>query len=181
MQFANSPHSFANKLGRAAWGITYVLLFRPTPAFMFAWRRMILRVFGAKVDPSALCYPSVRIWAPWNLTIGAGSCLSHGVKCLSQGPTIIHDMVVVSQRAFLCTASHDHSSLALPLKIAPIVLERFAWICAEAFVGPGVTIGEGTIVAARAVVTRTTEPYKIVAGNPAAVIKSRVIAHEDVS
>jgi putative colanic acid biosynthesis acetyltransferase WcaF len=111
--------------------------------------------------------------------MGQRSCLSHGVECLSHGPIILGEMVVVSQRAFLCTASHAHNTLELPLTIAPIVVERHAWICAEAFVGPGVTIREGAIVAARAVVTRSVEPYKIVAGNPAKVVKDRVISHGD--
>ena len=63
----------------------------------------------------------------------------------------------------------------LPLLQSPITLKDNSWVAAEAFVGPGVTIGEGAVVGARAAVFRNVEPWNVVGGNPAKFIKRRVI------
>ena len=63
----------------------------------------------------------------------------------------------------------------LPLLTPPIRVDDQAWICADAFVGPGVTIGEGAIVGARGVAVKDVGPWDIVAGNPARFVKKRVL------
>ena len=107
--------------------------------------------------------------------MGDYSCLSEHVDCYSVDQIIIGSQVVVSQGAFLCCASHDISSPTMELICKPIVIESQAWVAARAFVGPGVTVGEGAVVSACAVVTRDVEPWTVVAGNPAQVIKRREI------
>jgi putative colanic acid biosynthesis acetyltransferase WcaF len=97
------------------------------------------------------------------------------VDCYSVSPIQIGNKVTVSQRAFLCSASHDISSLSRPLIHSPIVIKEHAWVCAEAFVGAGITIAEGAVVGARSVVTRDVEAWAVVAGNPAKFVKTRVI------
>jgi putative colanic acid biosynthesis acetyltransferase WcaF len=91
---------------------------------------------------------------------------------------VIGNQVTISQRTYLCTASHDISLASHPQIEKPIVIENRAWVAAEAFVGPGVTIGEGAVVGARGCVFKDVEPWTVVGGNPARFIKKRTIKDE---
>jgi putative colanic acid biosynthesis acetyltransferase WcaF len=157
----------ANRLLRVVWGVCWLLLYRPTPRPMHAWRRMILRLFGARIAAAVHPYPAAKIWAPWNLTMEIASCLSDHVDCYSVAPIRIGAYATVSQYSYLCAASHDYRDATLPLVIAPIVVEAEAWVAAAAFVGPGVRIGEGAVVGARSTVTEDVPPWTVVAGSPA--------------
>ncbi|MBS7695932.1 MULTISPECIES: putative colanic acid biosynthesis acetyltransferase [unclassified Chelatococcus] len=168
-----SPHSRANKIARVAWGCVWALLFRPSPKPFHAWRRMLLRLFGAEIGPGAVIHASARIWAPWNLTMGTCASLSHRVDCYAVDLIVVGDYATVSQYSFLCAASHDIDAPDMPLVTAPIVIGAHAWIAADAFVGPGVTIGEGAVVGARASAFRPVPPWTVVAGNPARAIRMR--------
>jgi len=159
--------SASNRAMRMLWAICWGLLYRPTPRPMHAWRRMILRIFGARIAAGVHPYPAAKIWAPWNLTMDACSCLSDHVDCYCVAPITIGAHATVSQYSYLCSASHDYRIPSLPLIAAPIVIEADAWVAAAAFVGPGVRIGEGAIVGARATVTGDVAPWTVVAGSPA--------------
>ncbi len=108
--------------------------------------------------------------------MGDYSVLGDQVDCYCMNRITIGSKVAVSQRAFLCTGSHDVTSLRRPLTTAPIVLENHVWVAAQAFVGPGVTIGEGAVVAACACVVRDVDPWVIAGGNPAVRLKERVLS-----
>lgn len=170
-----SPHqlSLANKLARALWQLVWLALYRPTPTFMHAWRRMLLRLFGARIGAGVHPYPSARVWAPWNLTMEPGSCLAPQVDCYCVAPVMIGQGAVVSQYSYLCTASHDHTHPAFPLIAAPISIGAKTWVAADAFIGPGVIVGAGAVVGARATVVKHVAPWTIVAGNPARVVGER--------
>ena len=168
-----SPHSPANKLGRVVWAVAWCLLFRPSPRICFAWRRGVLRLFGAKVGRHARIAPSVRIWAPWNLDVGEDASLAHHVDCYCVDRITIGAHATVSQEAFLCSATHDVSDPNMRLVTAPIFIEDQAWVCARAFISPGVRVSVGSVVGACSVVTRDVAPWTIVAGNPARMINSR--------
>lgn len=167
------PPSLGNKLARAAWGVARVLLFRPTPVPLHAWRCLILRGFGAQVGARVAIYPSARIWAPWNLSIDEGATIGGGATIYNVDCVEIGKYAVISQGAHLCTASHAHDSPAFELVTAPIRIEEEAWIAVEAFVGPGVTVGMAAVVGARAVAVKSVDERAIVAGNPARVIGQR--------
>lgn len=165
-----------NRLVRMLWGCVYVICFRQSPIWMLRkWRVFLLRLFGAKIGKTCRIDPTCKIWAPWNLKMGSHSCLADSVDCYSVSPIIIGNHVTVSQRSYLCSASHNIHQLDLPLIHQPIQIQDHAWICAQAFIGPGVTIGEGAIVGACAVVTKDVEAWTVVAGNPARFIKKREI------
>lgn len=166
--------STGNRLGRMAWGLTYALLYRPSPVLFHGWRRFLLRCFGASIGPGAHPYPTARVWAPWNLTMERDSCLGHRVDCYAVAPVLIGERAVVSQDTHLCTASHDYQDPAFPLTSAAIVIGPAAWIAAGAFVGPGVIVGDGAVVGARSVVFKDVPSWTVVAGNPARTIKPRV-------
>ena len=170
------PPSARNKIARAIWGGARALLFRPTPAPLHAWRRLILRVFGAQVGERVAVYPSARIWAPWNLTCHAGATIGGDAIIYNVDLVEIGKFAVISQGAHLCTASHAHDSAAFELVTGPIRIEDEAWVAAEAFVGPGVTVGEAAVVGARAVVVKSVDGRAIVAGNPARVVGQRAAA-----
>lgn len=102
-------------------------------------------------------------------------CLAEGVDCYNTVPIRIGRNATVSQRAFLCTSGHDITDSRYHQTNASIVIEDRAWVCAEAFVGQGVTVGEGAVCAARAVVIKDVESWTVVGGNPAKFIKKRML------
>ncbi len=171
LQSFPSPHSYRNRIGRLLWTVVWCLFFRPSPRPFHAWRRGLLRLFGATIERGAHPYPSAKIWAPWNLTMKEGSCLGDYVDCYTVDRVTLEPYATVSQYAFLCTASHDYTVKNMPVTTAPIKIGQQAWVAADAFVGPGVTIGEGAVVGARASVFRSVEPWTVVGGNPARIIK----------
>lgn len=162
-----------NQLARVAWAGVWLVLYRPSPKPIHGWRRFLLRLFGAKVGRAAHPYPRAWVWAPWNLEMGDHSCLADGVDCYCVAPIRLGRSALVSQRAFLCAATHDYTDPEFPLVPKPIAIGDGAWVAAEAFVGPGVTVGAGAVVGARACVTKDVEPWAVVAGNPARAIKRR--------
>lgn len=160
---------------RITWFIVNATLFRCLPTkWLQAPRRALLRLFGAKIHPQAHVYASVKIFAPWNLSLDR--CLI-GPKVIiyNKAPIRIGRDTIVSQRTTLCTASHDISSAMMDLVARPITLGDNVWVASEAFVGPGVELGEGTVVGARAAVFKSVEPWTVVGGNPAMFLKSRKI------
>ncbi len=164
------------RLKRVCWAIVNATLFRclaGRPCKRL--RNIILRLFGARIPLGSLVYPSCKIWAPWNLAVGEHSCIGPNTELYNKAPVTIGDNAVVSQGAFLCTASHDISSPNMHLISAPIVIGNSAWVAADAFVGKGVSVGEGAVVAARTVVVRDVEPWTVVGGNPAKFLKKRVL------
>lgn len=163
----------SNRLLRAIWLTVWALLASWTPAPLHCWRRLLLRLFGARLARTARIYGSSRIWFPPFLTMGDHSVLGPEVICYCQAPITLEDYVVVSQRAHLCAGTHEIDDSDFQLVTKPIRLKRRAWVAAEAFVGPGVTIGEGAVVGARAVVFRDIDPWSICVGNPARVIRKR--------
>lgn len=172
-RFRPSPHPLANRLARACWGLAWALLFRPTPRPLKAWRRFLLRAFGARIGRGAVVQASARIWAPWNLEMGPYSCIGENVDCYSVAPIHIGAYAMVSQHSFLCTASHDPDSPDMTLITSPIVIADYAWVAAGALIGPGVVVGEGAVVGARSGVFRRVPPWTIVAGSPARPIRMR--------
>lgn len=167
-----SRHSFKNKLGRMAWGIAYNLLFRPSPLFLLAWRRGLLTLFGAKLG-KVWIHPKVRIWAPWLLTAGDDVYIDRDVNLYNVYGIDIGERVVISSGAVLCTPSHDYEDPSYPLIGKPILIKDDCWICSDAFILPGVHIGPGSVVGARALVAQSVEPWVVVAGNPAKTVKRR--------
>lgn len=159
-------------LRRFAW-ILVQPLFRFSPRHLPGWRNFLLRLFGATVGPGVMIYPSVRITFPWNLRIGAKSLISWNTQVYNLGPLEIGERVIVSQNVHLCGGSHDFETAGFPLVKAPIVIGDDVWIAADAFVGPHVEIGRGSVVGARSVVVRKVEPQTVVAGNPARPLKPR--------
>lgn len=165
-----------HQLVRFVWGIVWAIGARWLPRSVGSgWKRVLLRIFGAKIAPTAVVYSSAKVYYPANLVMEPYSCLAADVNCYNVDKIVIGHDTTISQGAYLCTASHDIEDAQNPLITAPIVIENQAWVAADAFVGMGVTIGQGAVVGARACVFKDVEPWTVVGGNPAKVIKQRVI------
>jgi len=113
--------------------------------------------------------------------MGELSCLADDVDCYCVAPITLGSRTTISQYSYLCAATHDHTDSYLPLVPMPIDLHDDVWICADVFVGPGVTIAQGTVVGARSTVIRDLPSGKVCVGNPAKPIKDRVIKGADES
>lgn len=166
------------KLKRLCWNICCVLFFKPTIGRIGVfrlWRNWVLRIWGANINKKISIFPSVKIWAPWNLMSGRNVAIDESVDLYNVAPIKIGHLVAISRRAFLCTASHDISLVQKPLTYEPIVIGNGVWIGAEAIICPGVTIGDGAVIAAGAVVTKDVPAWAVVGGNPAKFIKERPI------
>jgi putative colanic acid biosynthesis acetyltransferase WcaF len=141
----------------------------------FGWRRFLLRCFGAKIGHGVHVYPTATIYFPWNLEAGDETAIGERALIYNLGRVTLGARVTVSHGAHICAGTHDHTKSDFPLLRPPIIIGREAWICADAFVGPGVTIGEGAIVGARAVAMKDVRPWTIVIGNPARETQRREI------
>lgn len=176
--FSRSPYSKMAKVKRHLWHLVWLILIFPSPRPLFFWRRFWFQLFGGKIAKGSLIYPTCHISEPWNVSIGRYSCIGPGVILYSGGGIEIGSFVTVSQYSHICSSSHDYSKISMPQTFSKIVIKDKAWICTEAFIAPGITIGEGAIAGARAVVTKDVAPWSIVAGNPARFIKQRTMIGE---
>ncbi|MCF7996744.1 MAG: putative colanic acid biosynthesis acetyltransferase [Chromatiaceae bacterium] len=170
------PYRSHEYIGRVLWSVV-TPLFRFSPRPFFGWRRMLLRAFGARVGRNAHVYPSARIYLPWMLTLGEQASIGEWTLVYNLGPVKIGERATISHRVHLCAGTHDYRDPALPLQRPPIEIGAQAWVCADAFVGPGCSVGEGAIVGAAAVVVSDVPDWQIVAGNPARIVKQRVLRH----
>lgn len=173
MSFEKSPYSTREKAARILWKATEHTVFRATFHNWDAPRRALLRLFGARVAPSARVRRTVRVECPWNLEIGASSVVGEHAQLYCLGKVKIRERVMVSQNAHLCAGTHDFEKPHMPLVRSPIEIGDDAWIAADAFVGPGVIVGPGAILGARGCAAKDLDPWTIYAGNPARPLRAR--------
>jgi putative colanic acid biosynthesis acetyltransferase WcaF len=172
---AKSYDRGASAVKEFAWLVVQKLFFEFPPFPLYGIRRSLLRLFGAKVGRGVVIKPGVRITFPWKLELGNNVWLGEDCWLLNAGRITIGDNVCISQRAMLVAGGHDHSSPTFDVFTSPIVVERGAWICAGAWVGPGVTVRTHAILGIGSVATKTLEPYGIYRGVPAVKVRTREI------
>lgn len=172
---AGPSFSLRNRLARAVWGVVWALLFRPSLRPMHAWRVSLLRLFGARIGQQVHIHASCHVWAPWQLEIADRVGIGERVIIYNMGPLRVGREAVISQGAHLCGGTHDYNDPLFQLKAAGIHIGDQAWVCTEAFIGPGVSVPRGCVVGARAVLMRTPVDgeWGVFAGNPANKIKTR--------
>lgn len=158
---------------RLLWETVGMRAFSWSPRPFWGWRRWVLRWFGARIGKKVHLHPSVRIAIPWNLDIREEAAVGDSAILYSLGLITIGARATISQYGHLCAGSHDHASAQFALTKPPIVIGADAWICADAFVGPGVSIGDRSILGARAVAVRDLPGDVIAVGNPARVVGPR--------
>lgn len=167
--------SFSNKFLRLLWNIAWCILYRPTPKQFHQWRCFLLKLFGAEIATGVHPYPTAKIWAPWNLKMGANSCLGEYTNCYNVASIEIGENSTVSQYSYLCSASHDYNYKTMPLVVAPIIIGDWVWITADVFIAPGVNIGDGVVITARSSVFHDIPSWKVARGNPAVPVKERTL------
>jgi putative colanic acid biosynthesis acetyltransferase WcaF len=158
----------------ALWVLMRGVFFLTPFPFPSAAKVAILRLFGAKIGENVVIRSLVNISFPWRLEIGDNVWIGDGVWVLSLAKVEIGSDVCISQRAYLCTGSHDYRKESFDLVTRPIRIYPESWVAAGAFVGPGVEIGPHSVVSAASVVMQRVEPFKIVGGNPARLVKEIV-------
>ena len=168
-----SPVSLGGRIKRLIWSIVQATLYRGSFHTWSGWRAMLLRAFGAKIGRECTIRRTSRVYYPWQFEMGDASCLGDDCTVYNLGLVKLGKYVTLSQEAYLCGGTHDYAVREMPLITKPIIVGDDAWICARAFIGPGVTVGNGGIVAAGAIVHKDVEGWTIVGGNPAKLIKKR--------
>ena len=172
--YRRASFSLRNRLARGLWGIVWLLLFRPSPRPLHKWRAFLLKAFGATIGTNCHVYPAAKIWAPWNIRLGDHVGIADGVVLYSMARIEIGDYAVISQGAHLCAGSHDFNSPNFQLIAAPIAVGARVWLCTECFIGPGVSIAQGSVVGARGVVTKSiASEWCVWAGVPVKKIGER--------
>ena len=164
--------------GRSAWVVqlwwlTQSLLFQPSPQFAFGFRNALLRLFGARIGRGVRIRPSASITYPWKLEIGARAWIGDQVVLYSLGPIRIGADAVVSQRSYLCAADHDLEDPAFTIRARPVAVESQAWVAADCFLAPGVTIGRGAVIGARSSVFSSMPAGMVCFGSPCRPRRSR--------
>lgn len=173
--------SLRHRLTRLAWTVTWLLLAAWTPPSMHRWRRLLLRAFGARIARHAKVYASARVWYPANLEMGEYACIGPRTIVYSMAPISLAPYALVSQGAQLCAGTHDIEDMNFQLRSRPIRIGARAWIAADAFVGPGVTVGDGAVLGARGCAMRDLDPWTVYNGNPAAAIRPRRVRFPELA
>ncbi len=173
--FTQPSFSLENRVKRGLWMVAYLLLFRWTPRQLKGWRIAILRLFGAKIGQGCNVRSRCKVWAPWNLTLGDQVVVADDVNLYSMAMITLGSRSIVSQGSHLCAGTHDFTSKNFQLIAKPITVGEQAWLAAECFIGPGVTVGEGAVIGARAVATKDMPAWTVCSGNPCVALKPRVM------
>lgn len=168
-----SPWSFREKVGRALWMLVGRPLFRASFHNWYGYRRLILRLFGAKVGSDVAVRPTVWVEVPWMIDLEDGVTVGDFAILYSLGPIRIGKRTIISQYAHLCAGTHDYTDHTFKLIRSPIRLGEDVWIGADAFVGPGVSVGDLTVLGARSSAYKDLDAGQVYVGNPAKHIKAR--------
>lgn len=168
----SSPWSMRQKICMLLWDLSWTLFCSWTPKPLNAWRLMWLSLFGASIHGNPFVHQRCRISLPWNLTLHDRACLGDGAVAYSLGEIEIMQDATVAQEAYLCTGTHDFHNPMRPLQTSKILIGKSAFIGARSFVMPGVSVGDGAIVGACSVVTRSVASGARVAGTPAKSLKT---------
>jgi putative colanic acid biosynthesis acetyltransferase WcaF len=160
---------------RVAWYLCSAVCFRSLLPLPSRWKSRILRGFGARIGRGVVIKPRVAVTYPWRLVVGDRAWIGEGAWIDNLDEVRIGHDACLSQAAHLLTGNHDYTSPDFDLVLRPVVVEDGAWVGARALICPGVTVASHSVVAAGSVLTRSTDPYTVYAGNPAAAVRPRRI------
>ena len=155
-----------SKAVEAVWYLIKCAFFLTALPWPSSLKCALLRLFGARIGAHVRIKPRVNVHFPWKLEVGDHTWIGEEVFLLNMEPIVIGAHCCISQRAFLCTGNHDFREVNMPFRNRPIVVEEGAWIGAQSFVGPGITVGSEAVVAAGSVVTKSLPRGMRCTGNP---------------
>jgi putative colanic acid biosynthesis acetyltransferase WcaF len=171
-------HEWSVLVRRALWQCVQPVFWPRRPRALSGIRVSLLRLFGASIGRNVLVCGGVRVTIPWLLAMEDYAVLGDSVEVYNLAHVSIGAHAVVSQKAYLCTASHDYTRTDFPLYAKPITIGAQCWVASGAFVGPGITLHEGSVVGANSVVTKDVAPWMVAAGNPCRPIKPRELTRK---
>lgn len=174
-QHCTTPYPLRIVLLRTLWALVQATVFRWSPRPLHGFRAWLLKLFGADIPQPGrvVIFPTAKTTFPWNLTMEPHAMVGRNVTLYNPGRITLRRGANLSQNCHLCAGTHDFTRWSMPLATAPIVVGENAWLAADVFVGPGVTVGELCVVGARAVVVRDLPPRQICVGHPCRPIKDR--------
>jgi putative colanic acid biosynthesis acetyltransferase WcaF len=177
------PPNFRGRSGLIVqlWWLVQATLFRASPQVMYGFRRWLLRQFGAQIGKGVRIRPSVTIPYPWKLQIGDYSWIGDHAVLYTFANITIGQNVVISQKSYLCAGTHDYRSASFDIQAFPIVIEDEAWLAADVFVAPGVTVGKGAVVGSRSSVFGDLPQMMVCLGSPARAVRARLEAPAEYS
>jgi putative colanic acid biosynthesis acetyltransferase WcaF len=170
-----TPYATGELVRQRFWSLVQATLFSWSPSRAHGLRARLLRLFGADIPaPSqVVIFASARVFFPWKLRLEPRVMVGRHVNLYNLAPITLQRGANLAQGVHLCAGSHDHTRWAMPLITAPIVIGENAWLAAEVFVGPGVTIGELAVIGARSVVVADQPARMVCAGHPCRPLKLR--------
>jgi acetyltransferase-like isoleucine patch superfamily enzyme len=163
----------------ALYEILLVTVFNfPRGLFFSSVKVFFLGLVGAKIGKRTVVYPNVWIFPGKGLVVGDDVDIALGVIITTNGGVEIGDRSLIGYRAQILSANHNIPEnkgriFGAGHNKAKVVIGEDCWIGANAIILPGVEIGEGSVVAAGSVVTKSVPPFTIVAGVPAKKISQR--------
>ena len=174
-EFDNTSYQPGSMAKRSLWYVVNVLFFNTSVPFPNSLKRMLLRIFGAKIGKGVILKPKVNIKYPWMLGVGNHSWIGEGVWIDNLGNVEIGENCCLSQGVMLLCGNHNFSVSGFDLTVEEIRLEDGVWLGAKSIVTPGVTCGSHAVLTVGSIASKNLEAYSINRGNPAEKIKSRVI------
>ena len=155
------------------WWIVQASLFSWSPQFTYTWRNFLLRCFGAKIGKGVIIRPTVKVTYPWKLTVGDFSWVGDNAELYTLGEIEIGSNVVISQKSYLCAATHDYTKDTFDMIDKKITIEDEVWLAADVYIAPGITVKKGALVGARSSVFNDLPAGMICVGSPAIPVKLR--------
>jgi len=170
------PPNFRGRSGLVVqlWWFVQATFFRGSPQVMYGFRRWLLRLFGAQIGKGVIVRPNVTIPYPWKLQIGDYSWIGDHAVLYCFAKITIGKNVVISQKSYLCAGTHDYRSPGFDMQAFPIVIEDEAWLAADVFVAPGITVGRGAVVGSRSSVFGDLPGMMVCVGSPARPVRARL-------
>jgi putative colanic acid biosynthesis acetyltransferase WcaF len=170
-----TPFPRRDILLRMCWALVEGSLFRWSPRPWHGFRARLLKLFGAQIaEPrQVVIFPTVKITFPWLLRMAPRSMIGRHVTIYNLATVTLEYGANISQNCHVCAGTHEFNDWSMPLVTKPITIGRNAWVAADVFVGPGVTIGELAVIGARSVVIKDMPAHMICAGNPCRPLKPR--------
>ncbi len=136
-------------------------------------KKMVLKLFGAKIGCGVVIKPGVNIKYPWLLSIGDYSWIGEDVWIDNLAYVTIGSNCCLSQGAMLLCGNHNYTKSTFDLMVKPITLEDGVWIGARATVCPGVVGKSHSVLTVGSIISSDMDSYGIYRGNPAVMIKRR--------
>ncbi|MCB9223983.1 MAG: WcaF family extracellular polysaccharide biosynthesis acetyltransferase [Crocinitomicaceae bacterium] len=177
-KFNNDWYQPGNKIKRALWFCfnNWFLLNKYNP--FSGLKKLILRMFGAKIGKGVVIKPRVNIKYPWKLEIGDNTWIGEGVWIDNLGQVKIGANCCISQGALLLCGNHDYKKVSFDLMVGDIELEEGVWLGAKSIVTGKVKCYSHAILMSGSVASADLESYTIYRGNPAEKIRERKMDNE---